>query len=604
VMTAIYFVQPLIPILVIAGIVAAVMARKKENGLDSPDELDIGIGRAKRAYFYGITSLYMLVAGAGIALVARYFLDELFGPPLLSRGTEQLSVGVALALIWTPIWVWHRLQVQRFAREEPAECRSLLRKLYVYMTLGVTAALAAQALIDLLRWTLGAKSFSGYALAAVAVWGALWAFYWLAEVVEGQPTEQTRTIRCLYVYVASAAGLTMLAAAAGFAIYLVLKQAYDGQFPVTLLVRGEEGLWSEAMKNCLSVAVVGAGLWSFHWLYLARRAGESSIRGFFLHSIATLAGGITVLSAAGVIVFGVLQWSIGTPDDLSASAHFRFLPGAVSALVVGLGLWLYHWAVIQRDHAASGRTEASGQTYAYVMAALGLGALVAAIMTLVPTAVGIVVDSATDVLVGADWWRDRIVLVITLGLLGAPVWSYHWFSAQRLLASEEPTERTNVSRRVLVYGVVIVGSLACLGSLSYLLFLVLNAVLEDNVSLTLLSDARWSMGVIGASGLVVPYYWLVLREDRRAQPQPAARPLARQKSVTVLMPEDGTVLLAQIERALGGKVRVLHRLNRSEAISELSAGDLRVIARQVSQATGSRVLLLVEASGVQVYAYR
>jgi hypothetical protein len=600
--TALYFIQPLIPILVIAGIVAAVMARRKENGLD--DELDTGIGRAKRAYFYGVTSLYMLVAGAGMALVARYFLDDLFGPPLLSRGTEQLSVGVALALIWVPIWVWHRLQVQRFAREEPAERRSLLRKLYVYLTLGVTAALAAQASVDLLRWVLGARPFSGYALAAVAVWGALWAFHWLVEVAEGQPTEQTITIRRLYIYVAAAAGLIMLAAAIGFALYLVLGEAYDGRFPVTFLVRADEGLWSEAMKNCLSVAVIGAGLWLFHWLYLARRDVESSIRGFYLHSFATLAGAITALTAAGVIVFGALQWFIGTPDDLSAAAHFRFLPSAVSALVVGLGLWLYHWAVIQRDHAASGRTEAGDHTHAYVMAALGLGALVAAIMTLVPTAVGVVVDNATDVLVGADWWRDRIVLVITLGFLGAPIWSYHWFSAQRRLAGEKPVERTNVSRRVLVYGVVIVGSLACLGSLSYLLFLVLNAVLEDNVSLTLLSDARWSMGVIGASGLVVPYHWLVLREDRRVQPQPTARPPARQKSVTVLMPEGGTALLTQIERTLGGKVSVLHRLNGSEAVSELSAGDLRAIARQVSQARGSRVLLVVEASGVQVYAYR
>src|SRR3990172_2893967 len=120
----------LVPLAVIGGIVAAVVAWTRRDRLEvEEEEEDRGIGMVKRLYFYAATFAYMVVAGVGISLVGGYVLDELFGPPVLSRGTARLALGVALVLIWTPMWVWHRMRVQRFAEEEPAEVRSILRKL-------------------------------------------------------------------------------------------------------------------------------------------------------------------------------------------------------------------------------------------------------------------------------------------------------------------------------------------------------------------------------------------------------------------------------------------------------------------------------------------
>src|SRR3990170_887532 len=357
----------LVPLVVLGGIVAAVIAWRRREGLEAEAEADRGIGTIKRLYFYAATFAYMVVAGVGIVLVARYVLDELFGPPVLSRETGQLALGVALALIWTPIWVWHRLRVQRFVQEEPAERRSILRKLYVYLTLGVSAALVAQASVELLRWILGAQSFGGYPVAAVVVWSGLWAFHWIAERGEGQPTDETRTVRRLYLYFTSAYSLTMLAVGVSFAIYLVLREAYEGLFSVPLLLHGEEGLWGDVMKNALAVALVGAGLWAYNWLYVARSDTESALRRFYLYVFAVLGGVITTLSATGVIAFGLLQWLIGTPEEASATAHFRFLPGALSPLIVGLGLWLYHWATVQQERASAGQLRAVRRIYGYIM---------------------------------------------------------------------------------------------------------------------------------------------------------------------------------------------------------------------------------------------
>ena len=594
----------LVPIVIIAGIVAAVVAWRRREGLEGETEADRGIGTVKRLYFYVATFVYMMVAAVGVVLVLDYILDGAFGPAFVSRDTGQIALGVVLALIWTPVWAWHRLRIVRFAEEEPAEQRSVLRKVYVYLTLGVSGALVALASVEVLRWIFDVESFNGYPLAALAVWGGLWAFHWLAEGVEGQPTDETKTVRRLYLYAISAYSVSMLAVGLSFALYFIFREAYEGLTDVPVLFQREDALWDDAMRSAVAVALVGAGLWAYHWLYAARDDARSGLRQFYLYAFAILGGVVTVLSASGVIVFGVLQWLIGTPEEAMASVHFRFLPGALSPLIVGLGLWLYHWAVVQQERAAAGELPVARRTFGYIMVALGLGALAAGIIVLVPTAIGIAVTSARDVVVGTDWWRDRIVTVLTLGLLGGPVWGYYWFAMQRRLAAGGVDERSSLPRRMLVYGVLGIGALAMLGSISHLLFLFLDALLEGTLSLTLLRDVKWSIGILVTAGLFAPYYWLILQEDRQAAGEPAAQAPAPRKAVTVLIAEGGGAFLSQIEAATGRNVRVLRRADPDVGVPELSADDLQGLQRRVAEAAGIQVLLVADRAGVQVYSYR
>jgi hypothetical protein len=384
----------------------------------------------------------------------------------------------------------------------------------------------------------------------------------------------------------------------------VLRDAYEGLFSVRLLLRADEGLWSEPMQNSLSVALVGAGIWGFHWLYAARKDAESTIRQFYLYALAVLGGVVTTLSATGVLVFGVFQWVFGTPDDARAADHFRFLAGTLAPLLIGLGLWLYHWEIVQREQALLRRLPDARRVYFYIMAALGLGALAAAIVVLIPTVIGIAVTSAREVLVGEDWWRDRMVLAATLAFVCVPVWSYHWLSMQRRVAAGDAEERQSFVRRALIWGVVVVGVLAFLGNLSYLLFAFLDAVLKDDLSLTLLRDAKWGLGAASAAGLIAPYYWLVLQEDRQAAGEAPAEAAVPQKSVTVLIPAGGDAFLAGLETALGGKARVLHRLDPDAGVPRLTADDFGSLERRIAGAAGSRVLLVADAAGVQVLSYR
>jgi hypothetical protein len=120
----------------------------------------------------------------------------------------------------------------------------------------------------------------------------------------------------------------------------------------------------------------------------------------------------------------------------------------------------------------------------------------------------------------------------------------------------------------------------------------------------LLRDAKWSLGAAGAAVLIAPYYWLVLQEDRQAAGESAARPAVPRKSVTVLVPDGGETFLAQLETALSAKVRALHRLDPGVGLPRLSAGDFDSLERQIAGAAGGRVLLIADASGVQVLSYR
>ncbi|MFQ5879504.1 MAG: DUF5671 domain-containing protein [Dehalococcoidia bacterium] len=598
--------QLLIPLAVIGGIVYAVVAWRRREGLETDAEADRGIGTVKRLYFYVASFASLMVAANGVVLMGRYVLEALFGPQAISLDQGMAALGVALTVIWAPVWGWHWLRVQRYVKEEPVEQHTLLRPLYLYLTLGVAIGFVTFGAVQVLRWAFGAGSFPGYPLAALIVWSGLWLYHWRVATLEGEPTPTTQALRRLYLYLTSASSLAMLAVGAGLAIHLVFREAYEGITSLPVLLRGEEGLWGSRMQTALSVAIVGAGIWTWHWLHAARLDTQSMMRQFYAYVFAILGGVVTVLVATGIIVGLTLVWLIGVPDEATATAHFRFLPGALSPLLVGLGLWFYHWMAVQREQAVAGQLAIARRTYAYIMAALGLGALAGAIIVLVPTVIGIGVTSARDVLVGEDWWRNRIVLALTLGLVGTPIWGYYWFAMQRQAALAGAAERANLPRRLLIYGAVGIGTLAILGSASHLLFLFLDALLEDELSLALLREAKWSMGVIAAAACFVPYSWLVLREDRllTAAEEPAAAPRAVAKAVTVLVGEDGGPFIEELEKACGRRVRVLHRLDPGSTAPDIGPRELAGLAERIALCAGSRVLVVADAMELKLFSYR
>lgn len=606
-------ITSIIPLLVIGGIIAAVvyLIRRRGKAEDAP-----GIGTLKRLYYYGLSFLALGVAAPGVILLIDFLLDSLFGPPTLSRGQSQLALALALTIVGTPIWFLHwRLAlnaVQRF----PAEAQALSRHIYIYLVLGITAALFAFGLVSFLRWLLGSGDFNGFNIAFPAVWAGVWAYHWHLQTQDGGRTKDGATVRRLYVYVTSLYSLVMLLTGVGIVIWRPLREAYDTLFTTQLLLPGGVGfwtsLWTDTTRTGVAIAAVGGGLWWWHWHRLAKGDTDSVLRQIYLYLFAVLGGAATVVITLSMLLFAVLQWFIGEPGSSAASAHFRSLPGLVSALAPGATLWGYHWALLQQESLLSAvRWRVARRIYRYLVAALGLGTLSVGLVMVFLVALGLLIPQAGVQLLDGQWWRNPVVLGITLLVVGIPLWGYYWIGLQRDVATGPTEERTALSRRVFIYGVFGIATLLVLGNLSALLFMFLRDLLEAELSLQVLQDAKWSIGILLMAGAISVYHWLVLQEDRREMPagetppkeeSPAeVAPVAKEMIAVAAQTAQG--LVARLESQLGVPIRVWRRLDVAEAPT-VTEEELLAIRQRVIDAPGDRVLLTIDASGVRVLPYR
>ena len=135
----------------------------------------------------------------------------------------------------------------------------------------------------------------------------------------------------------------MLALGVGRVLYFVLLAGYDG-LTATPLLGGDSGLGRDALREMLAVAIVGAGIWTLHWLYMARRDYESVLRQVYLYIFAILGGVMTTLVALGIIIHEL--------SDLGVGHLWRGHGGAALRVCAWFGrcaqhwasaLWAYHW---------------------------------------------------------------------------------------------------------------------------------------------------------------------------------------------------------------------------------------------------------------------
>ena len=571
------------------------------RGAEGPP--DPGIGTVRRLYFYIVSFVALMMAANGLVQIGQYVLDGLFGAEVVSPSRFRLAIGLALALVGLPLWAWHWHLLTRYVRELPAELTSVLRKLYVYVVLGVAAGMLLAAGIGLTQWIFRADPFGGYPWAALAVWSVVWALHWRLEAGQGQPTTETRAVRRIYMYGLAVAALVVGAAGLARVLHVILLEGYQAVVSLPVVFPSQSGLWRDAMKEALGWAIVGGAAWAAHWLCLVRQDRRSVLRVIYLAVFAAPGGVVAVLAAAGAVLYGLLSWGLGAIDE-DAASHFRFLPSALVSLGMGAAVAGYHWRVASREADQFPEERAALlRCYVYLMSAIGLAALSAGIAALGSTALNILAHAGRDVLAGQDVWRPQLALAVTLGLLGAPLWGYFWSAAQRRAARVEGEERAALPRRVMLFVAVGAGALALLGSLSHALFVFIRAALEGELSRLTLADASVSTGILMAVAVFLPYHWLVYRADGRARSEEGERPPRRLKAVSILLREGERHLATALESALGYGVRVLTRADADAPRALVSEEELLKVADQVGESPGGKVLLIPEEAGIRLVSY-
>jgi uncharacterized membrane protein len=182
----------------------------------------------------------------------------------------------------------------------------------------------------------------------------------------------------------------------------------------------------------------------------------------------------------------------------------------------------------------------------------------------------------------------------------------YWFSAQRQAEAGGSEERDALSRRIFLFVTFIVAVLASVGGLSFVLFSVFQAALGNASTADLLSNIKWGLGILLTAGVVGLYYWLVLREDRRALAAAPAEGMAvprRRKRVVALVPDGAQDVLARLEARLGYRVAVWRRLGAPEGLPAVTDEDLTTMETRIAEAAGDRVLVTLDSSGLHVVPY-
>ena len=564
---------------------------------------DLGIGTARRFYFYSISFVAVGMLAGGVTMVLMSLLDGFFGEPVLRTTTSRLAAGIALTIVGAPLWFFHWRFAERSTVTHPSERHSILRKLYIYVVSGVALGFLAFSGYRIIEWIARADEFSALPWASALVWAPVWVYHWrVASAESPESTLETLGIRRLYLYLASALGIAMLAAGLGNFGYFILEEGYSAAFGVTVIETSQTGLARDALRTSLSVAIVGGLIWWTHWMRFASADRESVLRWFYLFAAAVGGGAITALVGSGIAVSMVLVWVFGASTD-PANAHFDDLPAALAVTAVGFAMWAYHRRRMT-DEAVGRDAVHVFRSYDLLLTTIGLIALSVASAAILDTFLKLVSDTSSVVVAGDVQWRQRIAAILTILAIGIPVWWIHWRRIQLAAASDPDVERTALPRKIYVMGVLCLGLLALVGGASSTLFIFIRDLLDVDLSANTLRELSTSLAIVVTAVFIIPYHWTIYRQDRALEPDTPSPPVRPEnKRVTLLTATGGSHLVTQVENALGYAVTTVGWSDPDAYVPDPDDEHIDTLAEQVASAPGANVLLIPVASGFRVMSY-
>ena len=585
-----FLIIPIVAMLLLLGgaasIIALALRSRNEGG-------DPGIGTTRRIFLYGLAFAALITAASGLALLTAALLTAGSGDVIAGDGASALAFGIAAGGVGFALWALLWRAAQRSVERHPAEAGALGRKVYVYFVLGASAITVAFSLTLYIGDLLDGFGAEPGDLAVPLVWAGVWAFHWRIETAEGQRSPAAATARRIYVYTLATYGLILLAAGAAILGGALLNAGYHTAFS------GDNS--PDGLPEAWSFFIVGAALWSTHWLWLAR-GDASGIRQAVLYVLGVFGGTAAATGALSTLLVIFARWLLDPERGRSALEHFDPVPETLVVLLVTAAVAVYYRrTALAEASAAPGQGVRAQRAYRYLSAAIGLGTLWVALTLLIAVAVGLAVPSAQGSFTGQRWWGMPLSVGITLLIVGAALWGWHWPRLQSA-ARSAADERASLSRRAYLFTVFGVSAAAGLISLITLLYGVLEAALNSELSTAVLDGGKWALGVAVTAAAVSVYHRLVLREDAAAAPpaegQPS-RPSAPPKRVTALVDAESAAAVEALERALGASIARCIRADAAGA-PPLSDDEAAAIAERIREAPGSEVVLVVDSSGVRV----
>ncbi len=577
----------MLPIAVIAGIVAAVLRARR--GHPSRRVADAGLGTVRRLFLYGVGLVALVLAGVGISLLLGGALDAAGGDTVIAESDTELAIALSFSIVGIPAWLLAAMIAQRsVASARAAELASETRRLYLNLARAIALVILVINGLAAARFVLGVTDYDVTAWGWTVAWGAIWLLH--DRIAAAEPaTSGPRLIDRLYLSFGAVLGLYVLLSASVAVVAAVLTPVYDGAFRAPLL--GFD--WSEELRAELAAIAVGGIVWVSHWVLRLKRSGRLSAAWqvvVFLFGV--LPGLSLTLVAAALGLHTLLQWWIGEPSAESAAEHFERLPWTAGLAVAGLMTWVYYRSVLDEGQLDSLERTEPERVYRYLVAAAGLVVLIVGIVTALALAIDVL--TPTSAIRSGGWWRNQIVLAITFIGVGIPVWAYYWSDIQRVVA-RTVAERMSLARRVYLFAIFGVASLVFLMDLTIVLFNLFDAALGDGLSREVFVDSRWNVALVLTASIAAGYHWLVLREDQRAYVHEEKPEIRGPRDVILLTAGDADALIRRLGELPDVRFHVWRRTGEADG-AELSPERMTALREQIEE-TRSDCLVLVSGSG-------
>jgi hypothetical protein len=509
----------------------------------------------RRLYFYLVTLISLEVVIWGLVNLLRTTVDLLPG----TGSTNLLSKGLSLVLVGLPIVLLHWYFTQGEALKDEDERATRIRALFFYALRAAILVPVVQSLLAIFSRTLlqllGLNTISAIVgsgqttidnLIAIAINLAAFAYVerrlqddWQVNPPDHHLAEVRRLYRTLWVFYTLV--LTV------FGLVNLLRYTF-------LMVQGGQNVLATSMVNGLALVLVGAPLWAVTWLTLQRSLGESAenlslLRTVLLYLL-TLIPAVAGLTAAGVLVSGLVRWALG--QYFTLPSFLDEYASSLAWLIPMVTLWIYHGRHLQRhwlEFTDELRQAALSRLYNYILSLLGNAATFAGLYFLLSALTDLAFGKMT---LGAITLRNTLGNAIGLLTAGLPIWIIFWRRAQLAAAPLNDLgdhERRSLVRKIYLYILLFASVVGGMFATGILFNRLLNAALGNPMVNFNVESTRQALLVL-LIVLWLVYHLRTLRQDGRIAQQALGKRHAAFPTLILQAGEEDAAFTVELVNAL------------------------------------------------------
>jgi len=543
---------------IIVGIVLFIVSSRQKTSAAGPNAL-------RRLFIHLLMFGLVMAAASSLAdLIALLIGNETFDR------TQDLASALATLTVTVPVSLGIGRTVLRKLRDESSgERESIGWNLYLGAVLFVSLAWTAGSGTAVGIGLMAGTEIPELAIAAIPVWGLLYAAHrWLRSTFGDSTQQSLETI----------AGSTLGLGFAWVGGALTIAWAVDRILLSDVVTIAQAG--RDVPVGMVPLAV-GALIWWQYWL----RNGVDLNRSTLWQVLVIMVGSVLALASALVsltwALFRVVEWFIGDPLA-TFEAQFESLPALLGVGLVGGVVWWYHRILLTSGERVTGTVR---EVATYVMAGLALAAVVVAVTILI-IAVLVALFGTTDVSSLSD--RDVVLGAVVALAVALPTWWLYW-SPIRTVSVEQAH---SVARRGYLIAIFGVGGVVAIGALIALLFELFQAGIDGSYTAATFAGLREPIAILGAVGLVAWYHWTIWRLERPAGEEAAE---SGPPGPSILLVGFTRHTAHDLREITGGRV-----IEASFGDAPLVDGDVGAIEALIRGDGQAHVIVLAEGSQVRV----